>query len=87
MSDSKDLHPALDTGANGIAEWDFLTDDCKGGYLKWRITVIASAANLGAYTVVEEIWQDDVLCARTALQGTIEQGEVVDTFIDGVDIS
>lgn len=83
----EDLHKAQNTGIKGVTQWNFLTDECKGGYVKWRITVIASAANLGAYEVVEEIWQNDKMIVQTSLRGTIEEGELVDTFIDGVKIS
>lgn len=76
------------TADTGKAEWAFSAADCAGGYLKWRIWPVVSAAGLRTFHITEELQENgDTICATT-VAGTIADGVLVDTpFLDGVQIA
>jgi hypothetical protein len=76
------------TGDTGKAEWAFSAADCAGGYLKWRIWPVVSAAGLRTFHITEELQENGVTICATTVAGTIADGVVVDTpFLDGVQIA
>lgn len=74
----------LGTATTGAAQWAFLTNGCAGGYAKWRVTVQASAADLATYHVIEEIWQGGQCVRQATVPGTLPDGHIVQSFVNGV---
>jgi hypothetical protein len=74
----------LSTTMPNTSEWTFNPAACPGGYVKWTVWPIRNAADLPAYHVTVQVWQNGSM-EDAVVSGAVPDTQLMDDpFVDGV---